>query len=700
GFPPYAYATYLSKWAETRRPLKPLVADGMPDVRIPPAWKLPDTHGRDFWITGASQIVPGYSRAVSIRGAKPTIEAFAERYGANPASAPVFGSPVSAVKLGVNFVQRLCDPSDPMRLYILENRLPFVLVGNYSSAGKIKDSYKTVQKAFGDLWLGVVSGENSYLNMPFWPAAPVADRSSFKSSRHSWLLSQGREEWRLRLSEDWNTDIADPFGKLILASSVGTLPLVHRLGEAGCQVLACETAAAMPYIPLQAAFVRGAARQYGRRWLWYFGASFGDAIRTFITEPPYFLESDGLRVDERNDVVGPSLAHIRRTLLHAYMQGASFFHPEQGYDLFDTSGALNPMGWPFDEMTRLAVRRPDRGVIATPVAILLDHAHGWDKYTYKGMRLFQERPLERSDRMINELFNVVYFPFPRNEGDPVDDLNVPWPHGFFGDIFDVLVTSPTRLEAVASYKLVFCAGDVRLDARAADTLKKYVAEGGVLAINVEQVRGFFDEDFLGTSLGHEWKEADTVECVRDGEKLAGTIFKYLTVKPVTADVIARAGSDPLALVNRFGKGRVVLTTASYLIGLDGVAMPYLAHLMLELTSGLLPVEVRGDCHHSVNLREDGIVVMIENNNGIVKRSHQPAVMDESQASEVTLRLELEPMKTEEWLGEQPQSWEYPNEWLLDHTRPIRIGWRKTLAGYETTVKLGPGEIRIIFIRTK
>src|SRR4029079_14303491 len=102
--------------------------------------------------------------------------------------------------------------------------------------------------------------------------------------------------------------IAEPFARLIAGLSVGTVPHVHQLAEAGAQTLGAESAGASPYWQWQAAFVRGAARQYGRRWTWYFGASFGDAIRTFTTEGKYILSLDGLKIDNRNATIGTSLA--------------------------------------------------------------------------------------------------------------------------------------------------------------------------------------------------------------------------------------------------------------------------------------------------------------------------------------------------------------------------------------------------------
>jgi len=703
GFAPQAYANYLLQWAKQREPLKPLVAVGAPRRTVPQAWTLPKTAGRDFWYFGATDIVAGYPFPIRISpevGNPGSAAAFAARYAANPKTAPIFSAPATAIQIAIAQLGELLKPDNAVRQYILANKRPFVIVGNYNSAGKVANSYQQLQQTFGDLWIGIISGENSYLGVPFLPDNAPAG-AGFKEANYQWLLTGGKSKWQQTLSADWASPIADPFEKLISGLSVGTVPHVHQLAEAGAQTLGAESAGASPYIQWQAAFVRGAARQYGRRWTWYYGASFGDAIRTFTNEGPYVLDLEGMKIDNRNATIGTSLAHTRRTLLNAYLQSASFFHPEQGYNLFDTNGQLNPMGWSYDEMLRLATRHPDRGVINTPVAVLLDKAHGWDKYTYGGMHIWDKQALARPDRMIDQFFNVAYFPFPKNEGDPVNDLNVAWPNGYFGDSFDVLVTSPTRLDAVQAYPVVFCVGNTRLDAKWAQRLKQYVSDGGTLVINAEQVVAGMDDAFLGAKLGKAQKEASGVVCTRDNEKLAGTVFPYREATATTAQVIARtSGGDPVALLNKVGKGRVILTTPSYLLGHDNVAMPYMAHLMLELTSGLQPVEVRGNCQHSVNLRSDGYVVTVSNNEGLVKTSHAPATMDMNKTSQVTLRMQEKPLLTEDWIGEEPRPWSFPNEWLPEYTQPKKLNWQQEGAMHTATVKLLPGEIRVYFIKTK
>jgi hypothetical protein len=702
GFPPQAYSNYLLKWSQKREPLKPLIEINKNLRSIPRAWLLPKTAGRDFWYFGATEIVSGYPFPINIRpeiGNPNSAKTFAARYGADPQSAPIFSSPITGIQIYISQTGELLKPDNPMRQYILTNKRPFVIVGNYASAGKIPNSYQQLEQIFGNLWVGIISGENSYLNIPFSPEnIPVG--VDFKDANYRWLLTDGKNKWQQMINSDWASTVPKPFEKMILALSVGTSPRIHQLAEAGAKTLGTESAAAMPYFQGQVAFARGAGRQYSKPWNWYFGASFGSAIRTFTVEDPYILNLEGLKINSRNAVIGPSLAHIRRALLFSYLQGASFFHPEQGYNLFDTNGQLNPMGWAYDEMLRLAAKHPNRGVVNTPVAILLDEAHGWDKYTYNGMRLWDKKSLERPDQMINQFFNVAYFPFPKNEGEPANDLNVSFPNGYFGDIFDVLVTSPTRMDSLQSYPAVFCLGDTRLNAKWTERLKKYVEGGGTLVINAEQITAGLDESFLGVKLQNKRKESNAVICERDNEEIVGTPFPYQQAVATSARALARASNgDPIAFLNKVGKGQVILTTPSYLMGYDEAAMPYMAHLLLELTSGLQPVEVRGNSQYFVNLRPDGYVVTFSNNEGLVKLSDSPAQLDMSRESEITLRIKEKPIVTEDWIGEDARPWSFSAEWLPEYTQPKKISWKQDGDSYKTTVKLLPGEIRVYFIKT-
>ena len=287
-----------------------------------------------------------------------------------------------------------------------------------------------------------------------------------------------------------------------------------------------------------------------------------------------------------------------------------------------------------------------------------------------------------------------------NEGDPVDDLNVPWPNGYFGDIFDVIVTSPTRTDCLSAYPAVFCVGDTRLDAKWSNALRKYVQDGGTLVINAEQVAPGMDEEFLGGKLSGTTKEATVILAGDEKQKIVESLFPYALLTPSTGKPVAVTDAgDPIALVNEVGKGRVILTTPSYLMGHDAAPLAYMARLLLQVTSGLLPVQVRGNVEYSVNLHPRGYVITLSNNEGIVKSSHAAAKMDPKRTSHVVLSLGEKPLKTEDWLGD-PRDWSYPDEWLKEYTQPVSLQWKQQGEAYLANVTLRAGEMRVFLVQTR
>jgi len=89
---------------------------------------------------------------------------------------------------------------------------------------------------------------------------------------------------------------------------------------------------------------------------------------------------------------------------------------------------------------RFAEQHPDRGIPYTPIAFLLDPAHGWDMTDYPQWP-FEVSQINRSDRALRELFGVAYYPGLVMEGEPATGDRQAFVNGVFGDIFDVLVAS-------------------------------------------------------------------------------------------------------------------------------------------------------------------------------------------------------------------------------------------------------------------
>src|SRR5687767_13784428 len=119
------------------------------------------------------------------------------------------------------------------------------------------------------------------------------------------------------------------------------------------------------------------------------------------------------------------------------MAGASGIYLEQGGNQFFNPGPdehpieLNPLGRITSEFMDFAARHRDRGTPYTPVAFLLDPAHGWDMTDYLQWS-FVVSPPSRHDRALRELFGAAYYPAPVVEGEPATADRQFYVSGVFG----------------------------------------------------------------------------------------------------------------------------------------------------------------------------------------------------------------------------------------------------------------------------
>src|SRR5204863_2350107 len=205
---------------------------------------------------------------------------------------------------------------------------------------------------------------------------------------------------------------------------------------------------------------------------------FGDTATTF-TKQQNFAGPDNFFHSRYGATMGPSLSWYRKSYYLYYMAGASAIYLEQGFDQFFKPGPgdhpfqLNPLGRITEEFVRFAGTHPDRGEPYTPIAFLLDPAHGWDMTDYPQWP-FGISQINRSDRALRELFGAAYFPGPVREGEPASGERQAFVPGIFGNIFDVLVAASgtgvssvrnqpqalTPINAIDSYRAVIVGGQI------------------------------------------------------------------------------------------------------------------------------------------------------------------------------------------------------------------------------------------------
>jgi hypothetical protein len=476
---------------------------------------------------------------------------------------------------------------------------------------------------------------------------------------------------------------------------------------------------------MRIAFTRGAARQYGGAFLYYHAPNFGDTATTFtkaqnFAGPDYFFHS------RYGMTMGPSLSWYRKSYYLYYMSGASAIYLEQGFDQFFKPGPgeqpfqLNPLGRITDEFMRFAEQHPHRGTPYTPIAFLLDPAHGWEMTDYPQWP-FEVSQISRSDRALRELFTTAYYPGGVVEGEPATGDRQAFVSSIFGDIFDVLVTSGNTMgasgsvstpvgrsgadsagrissslvsttgsnksrgvspaDAINAYRANIVGGRVDWTRDWAQRVSTYVRNGGVLVVNAAQVKGLAS-DLLGVELEGATAEANNARCLSAGDSaqdLSGQLFRYEKIVRKGSEVLIETlTGDPLVTVNKFGRGKVIFCAVPDLLGEDERITPLAAHLLAHLVSGASPIKVDGDVEYLVNRTDTGWVVTLFNNNGVYKPQQGLAQIDRE--AHVTARVSL--------AGESVTS---AREWISD----TALRFDKEKGQSSVALQIPPGGVAIV-----
>jgi hypothetical protein len=459
--PDFAAARYLRELSAAGTKLSSLIQPAAPEANVPIGWKRPRVAGRDFlmpWNINPEfwklYDKPPAERPLYPFNAEP-IEDFVQKYkGAR--DVPIFSSQFVVPVIYINNLPEYLKEGSPFLRYLRETKVPFAILINYGSAELSKDdgpaAWKLLTGEFKDQFLGWMSGESVG---HVWEQAPSQLKISGSMTRRE-LLEAHRVFYNNAIARKWagifHTDTGAMWDKLIPALSTSSTSFAHALTEWGVQLLGVETAAVQPMFGMRTAFTRGAARQSGAGFLYYHAPNFGDTATTF-TKQQNFAGPDNFFHSRYGVTMGPSLSWYRKSYYFYYMSGASGIYLEQGFDQFFKPGPgdhefqLNPLGRITDEFMRFAEKHPDRGTPYTPIAFLLDPAHGWDMTDYPQWP-FEVSQINTSDRALRELFGVAYYPGLVVEGEPATGDRQAFVNGIFGDIFDVLVASEAQSPAV------------------------------------------------------------------------------------------------------------------------------------------------------------------------------------------------------------------------------------------------------------
>jgi len=651
--PDFAAARYLRTWAAARTPLSPLITSTSTDM--PPAWARRQVAGRDFVMPWniAKEFWQLYDKPPSERPLYPfnaePLDEFVKTY-AGKREVPIFGSQVVAPVVYINDLPVLLKDGSAFRRYLAETKSPFAVLINYGTAifaseAEAQAAYKLLNGELHNQFLGWISGESvGYV----WDEAPQQLKISPEMTRTQ-LLEAHRKFYTDALSRKWTGIFKTPAGAmwdlLIPAQSTSSTSFAHALGEWGVKLIGMETAAVQPMTAMRIAFNRGAARQFSGEFFYYHAPNLGDSATTF-TKQQNFAGPDNFFHSRYGATMGPSLSWYRKSYYLYYMSGVSGMYLEQGFDQFFKPGPgehpfqLNPLGRITDEFIRFVEKHPDRGTSYTPVAILLNPAHGWEMTDYPHWP-FGVSQINRSDRALRELFGAAYYPGLVREGEPASGERQAFVPGVFGNIFDVLVTSETHLEAIGSYRAVVAGGQIDWTPAWAKRLEDYVRGGGTVIVNSAQLNGL-PASLLGVRLTGEKGEAHNARCVAPNEAaqdLHGGIFRFDQLELKGAQpLIVTPSNEPLVTVNTVGRGKLVLVALPDLLGEDERMPPFVAHLLAHLAADATPVRVDGDVEYLVNRNSRGWVVTVFNDNGVFKPQQGLAQVDRNATVTATISL--------------------------------------------------------------
>jgi hypothetical protein len=457
---------------------------------------------------------------------------------------------------------------------------------------------------------------------------------------------------------------ANPYEFYIPCQSSEMTAFAHAARAWGARAVGYESSTVVPALATRLAFLRGSARQYGGLWATYRSSNFGDAATIYSEQSTYALPK--YAYDNYYDVwAGAGSTWYKMDLWQQYMAGSALFYHEQGFDEFWTPGGgstprkplqLSPKGRLVEQFLAVTRKHPDRGVPFTPVAFLLDQAHGWDPNSYLGSYFGfdvganpEVLRFDRHARMLKEWFAVAYHPYGPKEAEAANAVNQNYLPGVFGDIFDVLVTAPARTDVLDSYPVVVLNGEVTVEAAWGKKLAAYLEAGGTLVVSDGQLTGPGVAALRLPELGAA-AEDRVVRWRPTGKEVAAQRFRYRPVKG-GRPLATAANGDAVAAVFERGKGRLVFLSVPLGLGIDGAATPLVALVLAHARQGLLPVEVEGEVEWLLNRTAKGWLLTLLNPAGNNRLQHGVGPTDYRQRRTVTIRAARPVAGATEWFTE-------------------------------------------------
>lgn len=515
---------------------------------------------------------------------------------------------------------------------------------------------ETFQK-YRDRYVGSIAGESLgyyYVDANKMKAATAnaKTRRELAAAFTPLSLEANREKYRKVYGKDLD---ANPYEDVISCLSVGNIVFAPLLSQWGSRTLGYESAAATgTVLNMRWAFMRGLARQGGHTTATYRSCNFGDSATIFSNQGSYHTPQNAL--DNYYSVFsGAGMTWYKFDIWYQFMAGSSMFYHEQGFDEFWQPGGttaaglhevqLSPKGKLVDRFLRTTAKDFDRGVPVTPVAFLVDYAHGWEPSPYwpnsfKNYHEHQDRfRYGDHERMLQEYFWTAFHPIGPESEKPMTGTNEVFVPGVFGDMFDVIAAYPdvSRWKTIDTYPVVIVAGEIELTQAEGKRLAEYVTKGGTLLIADAHLTGPGVKE-LALPAAKEAEEANGYRWLDGKEEFSSGRFKFRPIDAAGGRALATTGDGKTfcASFDR-GEGRMIWLSVPHGLTIGRQAHPVLPRLIAHLTRGLMPVEVRGDVQWLVNKNKTGWMVTLLNPAGAVKPQQGITPTDYRENRKVTIK---------------------------------------------------------------
>lgn len=517
---------------------------------------------------------------------------------------------------------------------------------------------------YRDRYVGSISGES----IGYFYPNPDAMRAATANAMTRRQLVEAfapitqagnRDKYRAVFGKDLD---ANPYLDVISCLSVGNICWAPILSQWGSRTIGYESATATSSVlNMRWAFMRGIARQGGHTTATYRSCNFGDASTIFSNTGSY--HSPQAIFDNYYSVFsGAGMTWYKFDIWYQYMAGSSMFYHEQGFDEFWKPGGttaagqwelqLSPKGKLVDRFLRTTAPAKgfDRGSPYTPVAFLVDYAHGWEPApfwpnSFKNWHGQESKFLFGDhEKMLEEWFWTAYHPIAHESEKPMTGTNEVYLPGVFGDVFDVIVATPdvSRWKTIDTYPVVIANGDIELTAAEGDRLAKYVEQGGTLLVSDTHLTGpgvaalkLPNTSAVYESEGYRW--------LSDTEVHPSQRFRCRPLAAGQAEwqpLAQTADGKVFCAATDRGKGRLIFLSVPRGFGIDRRVIPVVPRLIAHLTRGLMPIEVEGDVQWLVNRNAAAWMVTLLNPAGQDKPQQGITATDYRQNRPVVIRSRM------------------------------------------------------------